>query len=173
MPEFCTNSTDLPAPERPASQPFSTAPTLDRPPRVTDLRRRDARLHAEQIAGRARFLPRAERALILAVYEQGRTISDLAALCGRSPRSLRRELRRILRRITSPEYAFVVVHRDNWSATMRRVAQSCIIDGVPVRRASQSLSLSLHTVRKHRDIIRLLSEGASSVALASTRSRAG
>lgn len=56
---------------------------------------------------------------------------------------------------------------------MRRVAQSCVLDGVPVRRASQSLRLSLHTVRKHREMIRVLAANGSLEHPAMGRGRAG
>jgi hypothetical protein len=138
-----------------------------------DLRRRDARRHAEQIAERAQFLPRHERCLITAFYEQGRNIAELAALSGQSPRSLRREIRRVLARLTSPEFAFVVVNLDRWPSTMRRVAQSCVLDGVPVRRASQTLRLSLHTVRKHRETIRMLAVGERHDLAVTGRGRPG
>jgi hypothetical protein len=144
--------------------PVPHAPAPDLPGGPPDLRRRDARSHAEQIAGRARFLPREERALISAVYEQGRSIAELAALCGKEPRALRRDVRRIVQRLAAPEFAFVVLHADSWSGSMGRVARCCIVEGYPVRRAAQALRLSLHTVRKHRDMVRAMAVAARGAA---------
>lgn len=149
MPDICAPRHGSPDSHRP-----------DIPDTPPDLRRRNARSHAEQIAGRAQFLPREEHALISAVYEQGRSISELALLSGKPPRTLRRDVRRIVQRLAAPEFAFVVLHADTWSGTLRRVARCCVVEGFPVRKAAQSLHLSLHTVRKHREMIRLMAMAA-------------
>jgi hypothetical protein len=130
--------------------------------RLPDLRCRDARAHSEQIAQRARFLPREQRALITAIYEQGQSYKQLAAISGQPVRCLRRGVQRILQRLASPEFAFVALHMDAWPLTMRRVAQSCVLAGQPVRSASESLRLSLHTVRKYRALVRHMATGGHS-----------
>lgn len=115
MPDISENHTILTDPIAGDASGVTPRPTPregERPAWPPDLRRRDARRNAEQIAGRAQFLPRHERCMITAFYEQGRNIAELAALSGQSPRSLRREVRRILARLTSPEFAFVAVNLD-------------------------------------------------------------
>lgn len=173
MPQICTNRTELQVVHDLPPIPSRTQVPAPDPSPTPDFRRRDARSYAEQITGRARFLPRPERCLITAIYERGTSISDLATLAGQPARSLRREVHRILRRLTSPEFAFVALHMDAWPITMRRVAQACILEGVPVRQASRTLELSLHTVRKHRESIRTLAAGPSLDFTARLRSKAG
>lgn len=159
MPAISTNHTfSTSAPDHPEADPGDLSrplPSL----RLPDLRRRNARLHNEQIAQRARYLPREQRALVAAIYEQGHSYKQLAALSGQPVRCLRREVQRILQRLASPEFAYVAIHMDGWPLTMRRVAQSCVLAGEPVRSASESLRLSLHTVRKYRGIVRHMAIG--------------
>jgi hypothetical protein len=181
MPRTCTNpttslhSTYLPEPRRrprPAL-PAKLQPAEAAPLNLPDLRRRDARLHTEQIGRRATFLPREQRALIAALYQHGHSYTQLAAISGQPVRRLRREVQRILHRLASPEFAFVALHLESWPATMRRVAQSCVLGGDPVRTAARDLCLSLHTVRKYRNLVRLLAAGPGNEFAASARSKAG
>jgi transposase len=137
---------------------------------LTDLRLRDARLRIAHIASRAAFLPSEQRILIKAIYEEGYTCVEVAALSGQSARTIRREVQRILHRMASTEFVFVAQHLQEWPVTMRRVAQSCILGGEPVRSAASTLHLSLHTVRRNRDMVRLLATGGLSQSAPATRS---
>lgn len=173
MPGICTNPTALSSWTTTRETSKTEGLTEKRTLNLPDLRRRDARIHIEQIIGRAAYLPREERALIMAVYQQGQSYAQLADLCGQSARCLRREVKRILQRMASREFAFVAVNMDSWPSTMRRVAQTCVLEGAPVRSASASLQLSLHTVRKHRTMVRFLAEGIGMSVIHPTRSKAG
>ena len=173
MPELSTNHTfstpfHIEAGERGSDHPCDPLAFS-----LPDLRRRNARLHSEQISLRARFLPKDQRALISAIYEQGQSCVQVAAMCGLPVRGVRREVQKILHRLATPEFTFVALHMDSWCHTMRRVAQCCVLGGVPVRRASATLRLSLHTVRKDRSIVRHLASGAHAEPHEVLRSRAG
>lgn len=140
---------------------------------VPDLRRRNARREAEIISERAAFLPREQQALVRAVYHEGRSIVDLAPLLGVPTRTLRRQLRRLLIRLSSPEFAYVAVHMHSWPRTMHRVAESCILHGQTVRGTSSLLHVSLHTVRKYRDMVLALSAASAQQSSDTRRSKAG
>lgn len=128
------------------------------PDEALDLRRKRQRDMADSILSRAEYLARPDRTLILAVYEDNRRISDLARMMDHHPRTLRRRIRRLIERMMSPKFAFVASRRDQWSATQRRVATACVLQGLSIRAASEQLKLSHYTVRKHCDIVQTLFE---------------
>jgi hypothetical protein len=68
----------------------------------------------------------------------------------RGASALRRRFRRLVRRVQSPEFAFVLEHRAQWTRSMREVATACWIHGLSTRAASNRLRMSLHDVRRHR-----------------------
>ena len=55
-------------------------------------------------------------------------------------------------------FAFVIIHREQWPPTRRKVANETILHGLPLRAAAKQLDLSLHTVRRHADAIRVMYE---------------
>jgi hypothetical protein len=66
----------------------------------------------------------------------------------RSAASLRRRVRRLVRRVLSREFVFVIHHRAGWTRSVRDVATACWIEGHSMRSAARHLSLSLHEVRR-------------------------
>lgn len=85
-------------------------------------------------------------------------------------RALRARVRRVVRRMLTPEYRAVArwfsIEKLNLggadgaplSALRRKVAASCFLHGLSIREAAQELGLSLHTVRRHRDAVAALAE---------------
>lgn len=123
-----------------------------------DLRRRRQRDMVEHLLDRAACLPPDDLALLRAVYADGRTAVELAALMRCDARALRRRIRRLVERLLSPRFLFVLRHRDGWSATRKRVATACVLHGRSLREAAAELRLSLHTVRRHLDAVNALFE---------------
>jgi len=123
-----------------------------------DLRRRSGRDLAETIVNRAVWLMPEDRALIHAVYREGMTALATAELRGESPRAVRRRIRRLVARVLSDPYTVVMRERDHWPPTRRRVATACVLQGRPLRSASQHLKLSLHVVRRQMDAVHALIE---------------
>lgn len=131
----------------------------------SDLRRRRRREHTARLVERAVWLPPRDRALVEAVFRDGHPVTDLARLTGDCPRSLRRRVRQLAARLTSPRFLFVVHHRDLWTNSRRRVGTACFIEGLSLRAAARELQMSLHTVRRHTDAI----EAAYETVLAAAR----
>ncbi|MFI4898189.1 MAG: hypothetical protein ACIARR_10220 [Phycisphaerales bacterium JB059] len=123
-----------------------------------DLRRKKRREVVDRIVEGSAWLAPAERALILAYYRDGQRVTEIARLANESVRALRRRLRRAVRRVLSPEFAFVVEAHGGWSPTRRRVARACLLEGRTIRETSERLGLSLHTVRRHHVAIRAMVE---------------
>jgi len=125
---------------------------------AADLRRSVTADAASTIADRAEWCLPDERALIDAMYRQGLTASHIAQLRGSPVRVIRRRIRAVIARITSPRFVFVLRNRDHWPPTRRRVATACILQGRSFRDASEQLSVSFHTVRRQMDAINAMFE---------------
>lgn len=123
-----------------------------------DLRRLRARKWAEELVSRAGDLPEPDRALIHAVSDQGLPVTRIATESGQSVRALRRRVRTLATRITSPQYRLVILYRRRWSRTRRAVGTICFLDGRSQREAARELGLSLYTVRKHHAAIMAMCE---------------
>lgn len=131
---------------------------LDRidPRSVADLRRRHARELTEAVLSGSKYLDEQDRALLEAVYERGIPASHLARLRDEPARTVRRRVRKLAERIASPAFNFVLLHKDAWTPTRRRVAERCVLGGVSMRAAAEQLGTSLHNVRKEMNAINAL-----------------
>ena len=125
------------------------------PIHLSDLRRRRDERAADVIVRRAAFLLPPDKALLLAVYRDGASAADLARLHRQDPRNLRRRIRALVQRVLGPRFVYVLRHRDRWTPTRAKVATACAVHGMTLREASSHLRVSLHTVRKHMDAVRL------------------
>jgi DNA-directed RNA polymerase specialized sigma24 family protein len=150
-----------------------------------DLRRSQRREAVQVLLDRAQAaeLPSEQVALLRAAYADGRSAIEIAALVSAAsidpthaadaprdptiprvsatPRAIRRRLRRLSRRVMSPQFIFVLRHRDTWPPSRRRVATACVLHGLSLRQAAASLRLSLYTVRRHHDAIGALFESVT------------
>ncbi|USN99697.1 MAG: hypothetical protein H6810_03290 [Phycisphaeraceae bacterium] len=88
-----------------------------------------------------------------------------------SARTERRRLRRLVTRVLSPRFAFVIASRRAWAPTRRRVAMACVVQGLSMREAGAALGLSLHSVRRQMDAVEALY--LASLERARTPRRAG
>jgi hypothetical protein len=115
---------------------------------------------AQTLVNRAEWLQDDERDLIREVYGRGRSVHELARIMRVPSRPLGKRISRIVRRLVSRPYVFVLMHHHVWSAQMRDVAITCIVQGRPLREAAPRLNLSYHTVRRSRDLILHMAEAA-------------
>jgi hypothetical protein len=76
----------------------------------------------------------------------------------RAARSMRARIRRLVRRMLRPEFGYVAHQIHTWTPTRQRVARACILHGMPIRAASITLNLSLHTIRRHLDAVQAMYE---------------
>lgn len=161
-----------------ASPPPQSARPLKRPVRVeslpgptdaVDLRRDRCHRQVDRILARCVWLDPADRVLLESVFRDHKPVAAIARMMGVDPRTLRLRVRRLVRRVLSPQYMRVVasidrraplpprspsaprIRRSAWSHQRQRVAEECLINGRSIREAARALHLSLHTVRSHRD----------------------
>ena len=121
-----------------------------------ELRRR--REQTDQLLKRAAYLAPNDRLVIEQVYRNGVAIKDLAGLTGNPPRSMRRRIVRLLRRLNSPLYSVAISKGHRLDEATYRTVQLVVCQGLSLRQASASTGYSLHRVRQH---IRQLYELAS------------
>jgi hypothetical protein len=99
-----------------------------------------------------------DRALVRAVYERGLPLKALAAVGGTRPSRLQHQLRRILKRVRSPEFRAILRERARWSAMRRDIAEGVILQGRGQRDIARQLGVSVHCVRKELEYIKALAE---------------
>ncbi|MFG0275079.1 MAG: hypothetical protein ACF8QF_08480 [Phycisphaerales bacterium] len=159
---------EAPEPRARAIDGSLASAALPDPIGASDLRRRRTPLVVEEVVLRAALLPEADRALLLAVYRDATPARTIAELRGLHVRRVRRRVRSLVQRVLSPRFGFVMDHMASWPRTRRRVAQAVVIEGRPRREASETLGVTIHTVRRRMEEIRLLEQasraGADTVA---------
>ena len=119
-------------------------------------RRTDARLGPEQIVRLAQALPTEDRLLLERRYGDGLTIGDLARRSRRSATAITRRLKRLTRRITSPEFRFTVLHQNRLPRSMRRTATLLFVQGRSMRETARLTKKTLHRVRCDRAMLQTL-----------------
>lgn len=155
QPEIQTN----PKPTIPRHNQRSSAFDLGSP----DLRRRSRREYAAMLVERAAWITPDDRELVEAVFGEGLSVvaytrrrRETDPVSPVSVRSARRRLRKVITRLLSPRFAFVINNRSDWSASRRRVAMACVVRGLSLREAARKMGMSLHAVRRHMDAVEAL-----------------
>ena len=112
-----------------------------------DLRRTMCRAEADRILDRASHLRAEDHELLRAVIESGQSLGSMAALTGEPISRVRRRVHRLLERINSPLFAFVVTRAESMAPLQRRVAMACIVEGRTIREVAGTLEISFHRAR--------------------------
>ncbi|HYE63584.1 MAG TPA: hypothetical protein VD997_16455 [Phycisphaerales bacterium] len=113
-------------------------------------RRRSGRGSQALILKGAEVLPHADRALLRAVYADGRSAAEIARLNPSvKARAVSYRVRLLTLRVLSPEFAFVSAHRRKWGRTRAKVATACFLHGLSIREAARLARVSFHTARQH------------------------
>ncbi len=128
--------------------PTPTTAPIPRPPRHRDT--------AERLLSYADLLDRADRALLLAIFDRGLSAAEFARAMDQPPRTVRQRVQRLVERIGSARFQFVIRNRYGWPTARRQVGQAVFLRGLTQRRAAAQLGLSLHQVRQEIERIRTL-----------------
>ncbi len=110
--------------------------------------RNHRRNHTERILQRAEHLHESDRLVIEQVYARGMSITALARLTRTSPRKLQRRMVKLIRRLDSPIFLYVVRNRYHLPDETRRIAELAICRGQSMRRIATVTGMSLHHVRQ-------------------------
>lgn len=106
------------------------------------LRRLQQRDRIDQLLDRASCLLPADLALLRAAYADGRSLQELSLLLGIGPRSIRRRLKRLTDRLSSPRFLYIVRCSPSWPRTRQRIATAIFLHGRPLRAAARGSSAS-------------------------------
>lgn len=129
-----------------------------------DLRRRRSRALADEVIGQAAALGPEDGALLRAVFVDHKSMKELAALTRMPVRRVRRHVRELVQRVTSPAFAYVLRHSHSWPDQRRKVAHAVVVLGKSYRKAVGDLGLTLHAVRCHSAIVYAMCEASRHLA---------
>lgn len=136
-----------------------------------------SRPEAERLLALADFLPLSDAALLREVLDRGRSLAHIARLQGLPRHRIRTRITRLIARINDPTFAFVALQRlgpisqrslrtrslaaaprwpEEWSESLRIVAQLCVLDGCSCRDAAIRSGISGHTLRRQLTTLREL-----------------
>lgn len=114
----------------------------------------EQRDHAERVVQRARYLAPRDEQLIVAVFDRGITPGEAAILLGIRPETARRRIRRLLERMSSRLFTFVLTHLETWEPERQTVARSRFLESRSIRDTTRATGISMHYVRLHDAAIR-------------------
>lgn len=114
--------------------------------------------HIERLVQYAQYLPPTDRALLCSVYERGLSTTELARVMGTRPRAIRARLQRLLARLDSPTFRYVLQARHNWPPRTRQIAEALFIHGQTQRTTAAKLQTTVHQIRRESDRIRAIAE---------------
>jgi DNA-binding transcriptional regulator LsrR (DeoR family) len=100
--------------------------------------------------------------LLRSVYDRGMSASELAQAVGVRPRTVRRRVRRLVQRVSSPAFTFIVRAEHAWPHRRRLIGHLFFLQGRTQRAVAARLGMSVHQVRREIDHIRGLMDQASS-----------
>lgn len=124
---------------------------------------RTTRLIAEQCLDLAIHLAEPDRWLIEAVLRGGVSCAATAQRLGVPERTLQWRVRRLIGRLRSPEFAFIVNQREVWPEARRRVGEIVHLRGGTREQAPRETGLTMHQVRRELTAIDVLMEQARAV----------
>jgi hypothetical protein len=118
----------------------------------------DRRGVIEQLLNLSENLSQEDRALLRSVYDAGLSPTLLAHASGRDSRRMRQRVARLVGRIGSDMFQFVLRERQDWPAPRRRIAELIFLRGQTQRDVAAASGTSLHHVRREIERIRALRE---------------
>ncbi|TVQ53441.1 MAG: hypothetical protein EA377_07970 [Phycisphaerales bacterium] len=113
---------------------------------------------AARLVEDARYLDPSDAALLRSVYDHGMSATQLARAVGAKPYALQRRLRRIVQRMTSPEFRYVLRHRRTWPDQRRKIVEAVFLRGEGQRPTAATCGVTVHRVRQEIDRVRLAVE---------------
>jgi hypothetical protein len=135
---------------------------------AADRRRKQARHLRDIVPGRLEPLDPADAAILRAVFERGVAVASLIATTRgqdemrfqSKARSMRRRVRRLVARVLSPSYLFVMRNEQQIPPPLRRVARLSVLQGRTQREVADELRLSLFETRRRIIAMRALIDAA-------------
>jgi len=134
------------------------------PSATADRRRKQSRILTEIIPARLHALPAADAELLRAIFDRGIPVARLSTISAADHRhaaKLRYRVRRLVARVLSPGFVFVLRHQSQIPDALQGVARACVLQGRTQRDASIELALPLFEVRRRLIAVRALIDAAT------------
>lgn len=106
------------------------------------------RRNAEQICRRLDWLDKPERLLLEMIYEQGLSIRKTAVILQRSPSTVARRIRSLVRGLFSPEYQMCLHCRSRLTGLQMNIARQYYVQQKSRRQIARSCRISLYAVER-------------------------
>jgi hypothetical protein len=129
-----------------------------------DLRLKRADALNDHIVQRAEWLEPAERAIVLAMFDEGYSAAEIARLGNLEARIVRARIHRIVSRLSDPKVAYVAQQSIAWSKTRAEIGRCVFLHGKSLRETATELSMSFYLVRRHRESIDAMYDADKKVA---------
>jgi DNA-directed RNA polymerase specialized sigma24 family protein len=130
-------------------------------------RRLDRRALAERVLGLAEHLTRAERTLIEQVYRDGQSFAEVGRRQRRPGDAVRQQVQRLVRRMLSDDFRFVVTAEALLPEDLRALARRRVLECRSLRDTARRTGRTLHDVRRADLRLRALLEAQRRGPLAS------
>jgi hypothetical protein len=123
---------------------------LRTPAHPFDLRRSREQSLPAAVLTWADFLAPADRAVLVSIFRDGQRVKTVAATASMTPDSLRKRIRRLLRRVVDPEFQAIARHLGQFPPESAEIARRCILHGHSVSQVATELRLAPAEVRRQR-----------------------
>ncbi len=124
--------------------------------------------YAERLLERAAHLEKTDRLLIEQVYRNGMSITDAACISGDDPRKVQRRITKLLKRMDSDRFVFVLGHWELLPVSIRKTVELVVLQGHSLRRAARLSRVSLYQVRQHLRTLESLTDISAAVLMQKT-----
>jgi DNA-binding CsgD family transcriptional regulator len=137
---------------------------LDNTEDPIDLRLKRADALNDQLVRRAEWLDAPDKAIVLAMFDEGYSAAEIARLGNLPVRMVRTRIHRLVNRLGDPKVAYVARFCGSWSKTRASIGRSVFLHGKSLRETANELSMSFYLVRRHRESIDAMYEADKNVA---------
>ena len=103
---------------------------------------------SERVLDKSVHLPTGDRVLVEQLLRYGFSIREIARLTEKSPSSVSRRMKSVMKRMEDPMFEFVVNRSDFVPRDSRVTGRLVYVEGFSLRESAKKLGVSLHEVRK-------------------------
>ena len=113
---------------------------------------------SERVLDKSIHLPTGDRVLVEQLLRYGFSIREIARLTEKSPSSVSRRMKSVMKRMDDPMFEFVVNRSDFIPRESRVTARLVYVEGFSLRESARKLGVSLHEIRKRVARVRMAEE---------------
>lgn len=119
-------------------------------------RRNAERLNRDEIIQRAQLLPRTDRAIVMAYYDLGMSVPEIAALHNVAVRQMRYKVEHLYDLLCDPSFVLAARFSEHLPYALARIARDYWIEGQTFRQLTALHHTTLHQIRSQIKLARSL-----------------